>query len=172
MQNPNFLILDEPTNDLDIATLNVLEDYLADFRGCVIIVSHDRYFMDKVVDHLLVFKGNAEIDDFPGNYTQYRNMPKEDINEKGGEHTNPQITANAKVVDRTPKLSFKEKQELAQLEQDIDALETEKRQIEADLCSGTLSVDELTRLSKRLPELNDEIELKTLRWMELEAVNG
>ncbi len=172
MQNPNFLILDEPTNDLDIATLNVLEDYLADFRGCVIIVSHDRYFMDKVVDHLLVFKGNAEIDDFPGNYTQYRNMPKEDANEKGGEHTNPQVTANAKVVDRKPKLSFKEKQELAQLEQEIDALETEKRQIEADLCSGTLSVDELTRLSKRLPELNDEIELKTLRWMELEAVNG
>ena len=172
MQNPNFLILDEPTNDLDIATLNVLEDYLADFRGCVIIVSHDRYFMDKVVDHLLVFKGNAEIDDFPGNYTQYRNMPKEDVNEKGGEHTNSQVTANAKVVDRKPKLSFKEKQELAQLEQDIDALETEKRQIEADLCSGTLSVDELTRLSKRLPELNDEIELKTLRWMELEAVNG
>lgn len=172
MQNPNFLILDEPTNDLDIATLNVLEDYLADFRGCVIIVSHDRYFMDKVVDHLLVFKGNAEIDDFPGNYTQYRNMPKEDVNEKGGEHTNPQVTANAKLVDRKPKLSFKEKQELAQLEQDIDALETEKRQIEADLCSGTLSVDELTRLSKRLPELNDEIELKTLRWMELEAVNG
>ena len=172
MQNPNFLILDEPTNDLDIATLNVLEDYLADFRGCVIIVSHDRYFMDKVVDHLLVFKGNAEIDDFPGNYTQYRNMPKEDVYEKGGEHTNPQVTANAKVVDRKPKLSFKEKQELAQLEQDIDALETEKRQIEADLCSGTLSVDELTRLSKRLPELNDEIELKTVRWMELEAVNG
>ena len=172
MQNPNFLILDEPTNDLDIATLNVLEDYLADFRGCVIIVSHDRYFMDKVVDHLLVFKGNAEIDDFPGNYTQYRNMPKEDVYEKGGEHTNPQVTANAKVVDRKPKLSFKEKQELAQLEQDIDALETEKRQIETDLCSGTLSVDELTRLSKRLPELNDEIELKTLRWIELEAVNG
>lgn len=172
MQNPNFLILDEPTNDLDIATLNVLEDYLADFRGCVIIVSHDRYFMDKVVDHLLVFKGNAEIDDFPGNYTQYRNMPKEDVNEKGGEHTNVQGIANAKVVDRKPKLSFKEKQELAQLEQDIDTLETEKRQIEADLCSGTLSVDELTRLSKRLPELNDEIELKTLRWMELESVNG
>ena len=172
MQNPNFLILDEPTNDLDIATLNVLEDYLADFRGCVIIVSHDRYFMDKVVDHLLVFKGNAEIDDFPGNYTQYRNMPKEDANEKAGEHANVQGIANAKVVDRKPKLSFKEKQELAQLEQDIDALETEKRQIEADLCSGTLSVDELTRLSKRLPELNDEIELKTLRWMELEAVNG
>lgn len=172
MQNPNFLILDEPTNDLDIATLNVLEDYLADFRGCVIIVSHDRYFMDKVVDHLLVFKGNAEIDDFPGNYTQYRNMPKEDANEKASEHTNVQGTANAKVVDRKPKLSFKEKQELAQLEQDIDTLETEKRQIETDLCSGTLSVDELTRLSKRLPELNDEIELKTLRWMELESVNG
>ena len=169
MQNPNFLILDEPTNDLDIATLNVLEDYLADFRGCVIIVSHDRYFMDKVVDHLLVFKGNAEIDDFPGNYTQYREMPKEDASEKNAVKAAP---SSARVVDRKRKLSFKEKQELSQLEQDIDTLETEKKQIETALCSGTLSVDELTTMSKRLPELNDEIDLKTLRWMELQEIEN
>ena len=173
MQNPNFLILDEPTNDLDIATLNVLEDYLADFRGCVIIVSHDRYFMDKVVDHLLVFKGNAEIDDFPGNYTQYREMPKEDAadkkTEKGKGIDEP---TNSKVTLRKPKLSFKERQELHQLEQEIDQLETEKKQIETTLCSGNLSVEELTTLSKRLPELNDIIEMKTLRWMELEAVEN
>lgn len=173
MQNPNFLILDEPTNDLDIATLNVLEDYLADFRGCVIIVSHDRYFMDKVVDHLLVFKGNAEIDDFPGNYTQYREMPKEDAvdkkTEKGKGIDEP---TNSKVTLRKPKLSFKERQELHQLEQEIDQLETEKKQIETALCSGNLSVEELTTLSKRLPELNDIIEIKTLRWMELEGVEN
>ena len=170
MQNPNFLILDEPTNDLDIATLNVLEDYLADFRGCVIIVSHDRYFMDKVVDHLLVFRGNAEIDDFPGNYTQYREMPKEDTPQPQNFRTSqPQ---NAKTTLRRPKLSFKEKQELAQLEKEIEQLEEEKKQIETALCSGNLSVDELTSLSKRLPELNDIIEIKTLRWMELEAVEN
>ncbi len=170
MQNPNFLILDEPTNDLDIATLNVLEDYLADFRGCVIIVSHDRYFMDKVVDHLLVFKGNAEIDDFPGNYTQYREMPKEDTSQPQNLRTSqPQ---NSKVTLRKPKLSFKEKQELAQLEKDIELLEEEKKQIETALCSGKLSVDELTKLSKRLPELNEIIDTKTLRWMELEAVEA
>ena len=170
MQNPNFLILDEPTNDLDIATLNVLEDYLADFRGCVIIVSHDRYFMDKVVDHLLVFKGNAEIDDFPGNYTQYREMPKEDTPQPQNLRTSP--PQNTKTTLRRPKLSFKEKQELAQLEKEIEQFEEEKRQIETALCSGNLSVDELTSLSKRLPELNDIIETKTLRWMELEAVEN
>lgn len=170
MQNPNFLILDEPTNDLDIATLNVLEDYLADFRGCVIIVSHDRYFMDKVVDHLLVFKGNAEIDDFPGNYTQYREMPKEDTPQPQNLRTSqPQ---NTKTTLRRPKLSFKEKQELALLEKEIEQFEEEKKQIETALCSGNLSVDELTSLSKRLPELNDIIETKTLRWMELEAVEN
>lgn len=178
MQNPNFLILDEPTNDLDIATLNVLEDYLADFRGCVIIVSHDRYFMDKVVDHLLVFKGNAEIDDFPGNYTQYREMPKEDTSQPQNLRTSqPQNLStselpNAKPTLRRPKLSFKEKQELAQLEKEIEQLEEEKKQIETALCSGALAVDELTSLSKRLPELNDIIETKTLRWMELEAVEN
>lgn len=178
MQNPNFLILDEPTNDLDIATLNVLEDYLADFRGCVIIVSHDRYFMDKVVDHLLVFKGNAEIDDFPGNYTQYREMPKEDTplpqNLRTSQPQNLPTSElpNAKPTLRRPKLSFKEKQELALLEKEIEQFEEEKRQIETALCSGNLSVDELTSLSKRLPELNDIIETKTLRWMELEAVEN
>ena len=171
MQNPNFLILDEPTNDLDIATLNVLEDYLADFRGCVIIVSHDRYFMDKVVDHLLVFKGDAEIDDFPGNYTQYRNMPKEDATEKVDDKLKTAATTT-RVVERKRKLSFKEKQELAQLEQEIEALETEKKQIETDLCSGTLSVEQLTIMSKRLPELNEEMELKTLRWMELQEIEN
>ena len=171
MQNPNFLILDEPTNDLDIATLNVLEDYLADFRGCVIIVSHDRYFMDKVVDHLLVFKGDAEIDDFPGNYTQYRNMPKEDATEKVDDKLKTAATTT-RVVERKRKLSFKEKQELAQLEQEIEALETEKKQIETDLCSGTLSVEQLTTMSKRLPELNVEMELKTLRWMELQEIEN
>lgn len=171
MQNPNFLILDEPTNDLDIATLNVLEDYLADFRGCVIIVSHDRYFMDKVVDHLLVFKGDAEIDDFPGNYTQYRNIPKEDATEKVDDKLKTAATTT-RVVERKRKLSFKEKQELAQLEQEIEALETEKKQIETDLCSGTLSVEQLTTMSKRLPELNEEMELKTLRWMELQEIEN
>ena len=170
MQNPNFLILDEPTNDLDIATLNVLEDYLADFRGCVIIVSHDRYFMDKVVDHLLVFKGNAEVDDFPGNYTQYRNMPKEDIVEKTDDKI--KSSATTRVVERKRKLSFKEKQELLQLEQTIEALEAEKKNIETALCSGTLSVEQLTTMSKRLPELNDDIEFKTLRWMELQEVEN
>ena len=171
MQNPNFLILDEPTNDLDIATLNVLEDYLADFRGCVIIVSHDRYFMDKVVDHLLVFKGNAEIDDFPGNYTQYRNMPKEEVQDKA-DSKNKTAVVNTRVVERKRKLSFKEKQELAQLEQDIETLEAEKKQIESDLCSGTLTVDQLTSMSKRLPDLNEEIEFKTLRWMELQEIEN
>ena len=171
MQNPNFLILDEPTNDLDIATLNVLEDYLADFRGCVIIVSHDRYFMDKVVDHLLVFKGDAEIDDFPGNYTQYRNMPKEDATEKVDDKLKTAATTT-RVVERKRKLSFKEKQELALLEQEIEALETEKKQIETDLCCGTLSVEQLTTMSKRLPELNEEMELKTLRWMELQEIEN
>ena len=171
MQNLNFLILDEPTNDLDIATLNVLEDYLADFRGCVIIVSHDRYFMDKVVDHLLVFKGNAEIDDFPGNYTQYRNMPKEDAAEKTDDKLKAAATST-RVVERKRKLSFKEKQELAQLEQYIETIETEKKQIETALCSGILSVEQLTIMSKRLPELNEEIELKTLRWMELQEIEN
>ena len=172
MKNPNFLILDEPTNDLDIATLNVLEEYLADFRGCVIVVSHDRYFMDKVVDHLLVFKGNAEIEDFPGNYTQYRSMPKDDVVEAKAKDAAPPSSAATRGADRKAKLSFKEKQELKQLEADIAALEAEKTQIEEALCSGTLSVDELTEKSKRLPALNDDLDLKMMRWLELSEVEG
>ena len=173
MQNPNFLILDEPTNDLDIATLNVLEDYLSDFRGCVIIVSHDRYFMDKVVDHLLVFKGDAVIDDFPGNYTQYRELAaKDDATEKNQQKGNKTDASNLKVTLRKPKLSYKERMELHQLEEEIAQLENEKREIESALCGGNLQVDELTLLSKRLPQLDDIIEDKTLRWMELESVEN
>ena len=173
MQNPNFLILDEPTNDLDIATLNVLEDYLSDFRGCVIIVSHDRYFMDKVVDHLLVFKGDAVIDDFPGNYTQYRELAaKDDATEKNQQKGNKTDASNLKVTLRKPKLSYKERMELQQLEEEIAQLENEKREIESALCGGNLQVDELTLLSTRLPQLDDIIEDKTLRWMELESVEN
>ena len=173
MQNPNFLILDEPTNDLDIATLNVLEDYLSEFRGCVIIVSHDRYFMDKVVDHLLVFKGDAVIDDFPGNYTQYRELStKDDAPEKNQQKGNKADTINSKVTLRKPKLSYKERMELQQLEEEIAQLEKEKREIEAALCGGKLQVDELTLLSKKLPQLDKIIEDKTLRWMELESVEN
>jgi ATP-binding cassette subfamily F protein uup len=173
MQNPNFLILDEPTNDLDIATLNVLEDYLSDFRGCVIIVSHDRYFMDKVVDHLLVFKGDAVIDDFPGNYTQYRELAaKDDATEKNQQKGNKTDASNLKVTLRKPKLSYKERMELHQLEEEIAQLENEKREIESALCGGNLQVDELTLLSKRLPQLDNIIEDKTLRWMELESVEN
>lgn len=173
MQNPNFLILDEPTNDLDIATLNVLEDYLSDFRGCVIIVSHDRYFMDKVVDHLLVFKGDAVIDDFPGNYTQYRELAaKDDAPEKNQQKGNKTDASTLKVTLRKPKLSYKERMELHQLEEEIAQLENEKREIESALCGGNLQVDELTLLSKRLPQLDNIIEDKTLRWMELESVEN
>lgn len=173
MQNPNFLILDEPTNDLDIATLNVLEDYLSDFRGCVIIVSHDRYFMDKVVDHLLVFKGDAVIDDFPGNYTQYRELAaKDEAPEKNQQKGNKTDASNLKVTLRKPKLSYKERIELHQLEEEIAQLENEKREIESALCGGNLQVDELTLLSKRLPQLDNIIEDKTLRWMELESVEN
>lgn len=173
MQNPNFLILDEPTNDLDIATLNVLEDYLSDFRGCVIIVSHDRYFMDKVVDHLLVFKGDAVIDDFPGNYTQYRELAaKDDAPEKNQQKGNKTDASTLKVTLRKPKLSYKERMELHQLEEEIAQLENEKREIESALCGGNLQVDELTLLSKRLPQLDNIIEDKTLRWMELESIEN
>ena len=178
MQNPNFLILDEPTNDMDIVTLQILEQYLQDFKGCVIIVSHDRYFMDKVVDHLLVFKGNGEIKDFPGNYTQYRDAEQalaraENAKEKSSSSTssssNISTTANGKprLTEKKRKLTFKEKQEFEQLERDIEALETEKAQIEEALSSGTISVDEITAMSKRLPLLNDELDEKSMRWLEL-----
>ena len=173
MKNPNFLVLDEPTNDLDIQTLQILEEYLQDFPGCVIVVSHDRYFMDKVVDHLLVFKGEGEIQDFPGNYTQFRDFQKmkskEEEQQKPTKNSNP--TANEQKKDyrnnTKRKMSFKEKREYEQLSDKIAQLEEEKQQLEEELCSGNLSVDELTEKSKRLPILKDELDELELRWLEL-----
>lgn len=168
MRNPNFLVLDEPTNDLDIPTLQVLEEYLQDFPGCVIIVSHDRYFMDKIVDHLLVFQGNGVIQDFPGNYTQYREWsalkPKEPK-----EKNKPLEKKDRKVQDVSvrKKMTFKEKREFEQLEKDIAALEKEQKIIEEELCSGKLTIGELTEKSKRLPVLKDELDEKSMRWLEL-----
>ena len=173
MKNPNFLVLDEPTNDLDIQTLQILEEYLQDFPGCVIVVSHDRYFMDKVVDHLLVFKGEGEIQDFPGNYTQSRDFQKmkskEEEQQKPTKNSSP--TANEQKNDyrnnTKRKMSFKEKREYEQLSDKIAQLEEEKQQLEEELCSGNLSVDELTEKSKRLPILKDELDELELRWLEL-----
>ncbi len=173
MKNPNFLVLDEPTNDLDIQTLQILEEYLQDFPGCVIVVSHDRYFMDKVVDHLLVFKGEGEIQDFPGNYTQFRDFQKmkskEEEQQKSTKNSSP--TANEQKKDyrnnTKRKMSFKEKREYEQLSDKIAQLEEEKQQLEEELCSGNLSVDELTEKSKRLPILKDELDELELRWLEL-----
>jgi ATP-binding cassette subfamily F protein uup len=170
MQNPNFLVLDEPTNDLDIVTLQILEEYLKSFGGCLIVVSHDRYFMDKVVDHLLVFNGQGDIRDFPGNYSQYREWKdaKEHFENEKQKAEQQKETKTQKVrVESKRKLSFKEKKELEQLEKDIEQLEAEKKMLEEMLCSGTLSVDELTEKSKRLPVLNDELDEKSMRWLEL-----
>ena len=174
MRNPNFLVLDEPTNDLDIVTLQILEEYLQDFPGCVIVVSHDRYFMDKVVDHLLVFKGQGEIKDFPGNYTQYREFSSGEKQETKEEKS---VKAEKKQPAETPasakrKLSYKEKRELEQLEKDIATLEAEQKQIEEALCGGTTSVDEITALSKRLPVLKDELDEKSMRWLELSEIEN
>lgn len=171
MRNPNFLVLDEPTNDLDIVTLQVLEEYLQGFKGCVIVVSHDRYFMDKVVDHLLVFNGGGDIRDFPGNYTQYREWK----DAKARHDKEQQATAKPQDApkparvrqDGKRRMSFKERREFEQLEQEIADLEAEKKAIEDALCSGTLSVDELTEKSRRLPQLTDLIDEKTMRWLEL-----
>ena len=172
MRNPNFLVLDEPTNDLDIVTLNVLEEYLRNFKGCVIVVSHDRYFMDKVVDHLMVFNGQGDIRDFPGNYSDYRNWKEaKEQKEKEAEKPQEEKTARVRLNDKR-KMSFKEKREFEQLEKEIAELEAEKTQIEELLCSGTLSVDELTEKSKRLPEVNDMIDEKTMRWLELSEIEG
>ena len=177
MKNPNFLVLDEPTNDLDIVTLQILEEYLQDFPGCVIVVSHDRYFMDKVVDHLLVFNGDGEIKDFPGNYTQYRGWSKEPSQlgrsaQASGASTTSQAstTSNASQTSTKRKLTYKEKRELEQLEKDIEALEAEQKALEEALCSGTLSVEELTEKSKRLPLLKDELDEKSMRWLELSEI--
>ena len=183
MQNPNFLVLDEPTNDLDIVTLQILEEYLQDFPGCVIVVSHDRYFMDKVVDHLLVFKGQGEIKDFPGNYTQYREWVKmrgdESAETRGRENasSSEKTRTSASSRPRTAnvskrKLSYKEKREMEQLESDIAALETEQKQIEEALCGGTTSVEEITAMSKRLPLLKDELDEKSMRWLELSEIEN
>ena len=183
MKNPNFLVLDEPTNDLDIVTLQILEEYLQDFPGCVIVVSHDRYFMDKVVDHLLVFKGEGDIQDFPGNYTQYREWEKlqpssaqSSAASKGGKiNSSNTVSSSSSSGDTTSsggkrKLTYKEKRELEQLEKDIEALEAEKKQIEEALCGGTTSVEEITKMSKRLPVLNDELDEKSMRWLELSEI--
>ena len=170
MRNPNFLVLDEPTNDLDIKTLQVLEEYLQDFPGCVIIVSHDRYFMDKVVDHLLVFKGGGEVQDFPGNYTQYRQWSQ--LSSQAESKVVP-VEKKEKPAYRNEtkrKLTYKEKTEFEQLGKDIAALETEQAEIEAQLSSGTLSVAEITEKSKRLPMLKDELDEKSMRWLELSEI--
>ena len=185
MRQPNFLVLDEPTNDLDIVTLQILEEYLQDFPGCVIVVSHDRYFMDKVVDHLLVFKGQGEIKDFPGNYTQYRAWEKDRTEREGarGEKSDKaekkKTAANASPADRLlpatatkRKLSYKEKRELELLEAEIDALEQEQKKLETELCSGTLNIDELTAKSKRLPLLKQELDEKSTRWLELSEIEN
>ena len=177
MKNPNFLVLDEPTNDLDIKTLQILEEYLQDFPGCVIVVSHDRYFMDKVVDHLLVFQGEGKIKDFPGNYTQYREWSKLQSHDEEEKQKSTKVRSAAAPIEQTNrsqgsneqkrKLTFKEKREFEQLEKDIEQLTEEKQQIEEALSSGTISVDRITELSKRLPLLNEELDEKEMRWLEL-----
>lgn len=169
MKNPNFLVLDEPTNDLDIQTLQVLEEYLLDFPGCVIVVSHDRYFMDKVVDHLLVFKGDGGVKDFPGNYTQYREWHTLQPKDSAGNFKTVAPKKDYRHETRR-KMSFKERQEFEQLEKEIDVLETEQRQLEEELCSGKLSVEELTEKSKRLPCLKKELDEKSMRWLELSEI--
>lgn len=189
MRNPNFLVLDEPTNDLDIKTLQILEEYLQDFPGCVIVVSHDRYFMDKVVDHLLVFRGEGEIKDFPGNYTQYREWQKlEDkksaelkeaaqkatASRNGNNAPTPSPTGKSQrdpnAAPQKRKMTFKEKQEFAQLEKDIEALTAEKESIETALSSGSVSVEQITEMSKRLPILNEELDEKEMHWLELSEI--
>lgn len=170
MKNPNFLVLDEPTNDLDIATLQVLEEYLMDFKGCVIIVSHDRYFMDKVVDHLLVFRGAGLVKDFPGNYTQYRAWEDEHLEEENSNNSKAAKPVLERVSVHKRKLSFKEKKELEELETKIEELEKEKVNIEESLCSGTLSVEELTEKSKRLPIVIELLDDASMRWLELSEI--
>lgn len=179
MRNPNFLVLDEPTNDLDIQTLQVLEEYLQDFAGCVIVVSHDRYFMDKVVDHLLVFKGEGEIQDFPGNYTQYREwcrlQPKTEGEGADKKATKPSAKEQPSATQKKEgkrKMTYKEKREYEQLTKELEQLENEQKNLEEALCSGQLSVEELTEKSKRLPEIKDEIDEKEMRWLELAEIEG
>lgn len=167
MQNPNFLILDEPTNDLDIPTLQILEEYLQDFPGCVIIISHDRYFMDKVVDHLLVFKGEGEIQDFPGNYTQFREWDSLQPADTSKEEKREKTPVKTYRSEEKKKMSYKEKHEFETLESEIAKLETEISNLEAELCSGSLSIEELTDKSILLPKLKKELDDKSMRWLEL-----
>ena len=169
MKNPNFLVLDEPTNDLDIITLQILEEYLAEFPGCVIVISHDRYFMDKVIDHLLVFKGGGEIQDFPGNYSQYREWSR--LATKADDTTKKISKPKADYHNEVKrKLTYKEKMEMAQLEIDIERLESEKKEIETLLCGADVSVDKITEMAKRLPLLNEELDEKSMRWLELSEI--
>ena len=169
MKNPNFLVLDEPTNDLDIITLQILEEYLAEFPGCVIVISHDRYFMDKVIDHLLVFKGGGEIKDFPGNYSQYREWSR--LATKDDDTTKKISKPKADYHNEVKrKLTYKEKMEMAQLEIDIERLESEKKEIETLLCGADVSVDKITEMAKRLPLLNEELDEKSMRWLELSEI--
>ena len=169
MKNPNFLVLDEPTNDLDIITLQILEEYLAEFPGCVIVISHDRYFMDKVIDHLLVFKGGGEIQDVPGNYSQYREWSR--LATKADDTTKKISKPKADYHNEVKrKLTYKEKMEMAQLEIDIERLESEKKEIETLLCGADVSVDKITEMAKRLPLLNEELDEKSMRWLELSEI--
>ncbi|WP_455050844.1 ATP-binding cassette domain-containing protein, partial [Hoylesella nanceiensis] len=170
MHNPNFLVLDEPTNDLDIQTLQVLEEYLQDFPGCVIIISHDRYFMDKIIDHLLVFEGQGRIKDFPGNYTQYREWANLQPQEKTSTASNSKEDNDPKKNyrnDTKRKLSYKEKREFEQLEEEIIQLEEEQKALEDALSGSELSVEEITEKSKRLACLKNELDEKSFRWLEL-----
>ncbi len=174
ISNPNFLVLDEPTNDLDIVTLNVLEEYLRNFKGCVIVVSHDRYFMDKVVDHLMVFKGNGELKDFPGNYTDYREwkeererIEREERAEKAKKENKPAVPVRTNDTKKKVRLTFKEKRELEELDRQIPELEAEKKMLETEMSSGTLSADELISKSNRISELIDQIDTLGMRWLEL-----
>ncbi len=175
MRNPNFLVLDEPTNDLDIQTLQVLEEYLQDFPGCVIVISHDRYFTDKVVDHLLVFHGEGDIQDFPGNYTQYRDYQKlksKEEDDRRQEEKKPKRERADYRNETRRKMTYKEKMEFERLEKEMGELEQEREQLEAALCSGTLSIDELTEKIKRLPEVKELIDEKEMRWLELSEIGG
>ena len=171
MKNPNFLVLDEPTNDLDIQTLQVLEDYLQDFPGCVIVISHDRYFMDKVVDHILVFKGEGEIQDFPGNYTQFREWNSLKPIEQKPEEKKEKSAAKDYRNNEKKKLSYKEKREFEALDEDITKLEQQIKDLEEEICSGKLTVEDLTTKSMLLPTLKEELDEKSMRWLELSELS-
>lgn len=176
MRNPNFLVLDEPTNDLDIMTLQVLEEYLQSFKGCVIVISHDRYFMDKVVDHLFVFHGDANVQDFPGNYTDYREYRDMKLyferqeKEEAAKQKSVAPAPQREKRERVRKMTFQEQREFEQLEKDLAALESEKSVLEEALSSGTLGGDELMAKSSRIAEIIDLLDEKEMRWLELSEI--